>query len=122
VNSNFSFEKSFRLLNKNDFHQLRNGSRFFVSNILLFHVKENGRGHSRLGLAVSRKYGNAVKRNAFKRKVRDFFRNSDLKNSGVDILILPNNKKIISNKFTYNYVEDAIARSIENAFNKEFKR
>jgi ribonuclease P protein component len=122
VNSSFSYEKSYRLLNKNDFHELRNGSRFFVSDILLFHVKENNRGHSRLGLAVSKKYGNAVKRNSFKRIVRDSFRNSKLKEHGVDILVLPNNKKINSKKLSYSHVENSIVQSLENALNKDFKR
>lgn len=118
----FSLEKSYRLLNKNDFHQLRNGSRFFISNILLFHVKENNLGHSRLGLAVSRKYGNAVRRNRFKRIVRNNFRLGEIKNHGVDILVLPNNKKIQKNRLTYSEVENSISKALAEAFNKDFKR
>jgi len=45
--------------------------------------------YSRLGFAVSRKYGNAVQRNRFKRQLRDCFRSSDCHLMGLDLLIIP---------------------------------
>ncbi len=48
----------------------------------------NHLGDSRLGLAVSRKYGNAVQRNRLKRQLRDVFRKSHL-TADVDILVIP---------------------------------
>ena len=41
---------------------------------LMFHAKPNDMNHPRLGLAVSRRAGNAVKRNAIKRRLRQAFR------------------------------------------------
>jgi ribonuclease P protein component len=41
---------------------------------LLFQAIPNDRGHARLGLSVSRRVGNAVKRNAIKRRLREAFR------------------------------------------------
>ncbi len=120
--SNFSFEKSNRLLNKNDFQNLRNGSRFFISDILLFHVKENQLNHSRLGLAVSRKYGNAVKRNSFKRIVRESYRKNPNRNLSQDILVLPNLKKIKMRRMSHEEIENRITRALEVAFDKDFKR
>jgi len=45
--------------------------------------------HSRLGLAVSRKYGNAIHRNRLKRQLRECFRLSDVRYESVDVLVVP---------------------------------
>ena len=51
-------------------------------------LKENGLGITRLGLTVSRKTGNAVKRNRVKRLIREFFRlNDTCFPQGYDIVI-----------------------------------
>ena len=99
----FSFPKSKRLLNKNDFLSLRQGSRFLVSGILLCYFKENNSDHSRLGIAVSKKFGNAVLRNTFKRHIREKFRHSRVEGN-FDFLIVPNLKKIKSNKIDHQEV------------------
>ncbi len=49
----------------------------------------NQLGYSRLGLAISRKYGNAVQRNRLKRQLRDNFRTCDCHSIGIDMLIVP---------------------------------
>jgi len=49
----------------------------------------NGLQHARLGLAVSRKYGNAVQRNRLKRQWRESFRGNGIRSLGVDILAIP---------------------------------
>jgi len=51
--------------------------------------RNNGLGYSRLGLAVSRKFGNAVQRNRFKRLIRDRFRRSDCHAAALDLLLVP---------------------------------
>lgn len=122
MSHNFSFEKSNRLLNKNDFQNLRDGSRFFISDILLFYVKKNSLGKSRIGLAVSTKYGKANKRNRVKRIIREYFRTSIYKNVGDDILVSMNYRKINQKKITHVEFEKRIIGSLENAFGKEFKR
>jgi len=71
---NFFFLKRNRLLKPRDFRYTekvgcRKKSPHFV---LLF--KHNLEGVTRLGLTVSRKNGNAVKRNYIKRFLREFFR------------------------------------------------
>lgn len=49
----------------------------------------NNDSHSRLGLAVSRKSGNAVRRNLFKRISREIFRNWPNRSIAIDIMIVP---------------------------------
>jgi len=50
--------------------------------------RNNHSAVSRLGLAVSRKYGNAVQRNLLKRQLREVFRTT-APISGIDILVIP---------------------------------
>jgi len=70
---------------------MRKGRRLNCGGIRIVY-RYNGLGYSRLGLAVSRKYGNAVQRNRLKRQVRDMFRNSDCESLAVDVLLIPVHK------------------------------
>ncbi|MCK6439281.1 MAG: ribonuclease P protein component [Planctomycetes bacterium] len=52
-------------------------------------VAANDTGHARLGLVVSRKCGNAVRRNRLKRLIREVFRTNKGEFAPVDILVIP---------------------------------
>ena len=67
---------------------MRSGRRINCKGIRLVY-RFNQLGFSRLGLAVSRKYGNAVQRNRFKRQLRDTFRQSEFRSRSIDILAIP---------------------------------
>ncbi|MBW2033337.1 MAG: ribonuclease P protein component [Deltaproteobacteria bacterium] len=84
----FSFFKKKRILNRADFVNLnRSGQRHHTKHFIVI-LKENGLGITRLGLTVSRKTGNAVKRNRVKRLIREFFRLNDTYfPQGYDIVI-----------------------------------
>jgi ribonuclease P protein component len=70
----FSFPKGERLLNRKEFVNLnRSGKRYRTEHFTAL-FKENGLEVARLGITVSKRVGNAVKRNRIKRLVREFFR------------------------------------------------
>jgi ribonuclease P protein component len=58
--------------------------------MLVLYACENGLGHARLGLVVSRKVGSAPVRARWKRCLREAFRLSQLElPTGLDLVILP---------------------------------
>ena len=70
----FSFSKSERLLNRKDFVNLnRSGQKDHTAHFTIIYI-DNGLGITRLGITVSKKIGNSVKRNRLKRLIREFFR------------------------------------------------
>lgn len=70
----FTFPKNERLLNRKDFINLNQlGKRYQTPHFTII-LKKSGLGITRLGITVSKKVGNSVKRNKIKRLIREFFR------------------------------------------------
>ncbi|MBL4760612.1 MAG: ribonuclease P protein component [Mariprofundaceae bacterium] len=67
---------------------MKKGRRFSCNDFRCVYIKNN-LNHGRIGFAVSRKYGNAVQRQQFKRHWREVFRCHIAKISSLDILIIP---------------------------------
>lgn len=86
----FRFPKSHRLLKSVEFDRVFDRRRSRSDNRIVVYGCENGLAHSRLGLVVSRKCGNAVTRNRWKRCLREAFRLSlpELP-AGIDLVVLP---------------------------------
>ncbi|NLY40631.1 MAG: ribonuclease P protein component [Desulfovibrionales bacterium] len=74
--STLTFPSFYRLTRRPQFCRCyERGRRFFSANFVLFvFVHEHQNTAWRLGLAVSKKIGNAVARNRTKRLIREFFR------------------------------------------------
>jgi len=83
---------------------MKKGKRFSYSNFRCIYIKNN-LDHGRIGFAVSRKYGNAVQRQQFKRYWREVFRCHLAKISGLDILIIP----MVSFRKDFNIQKNAMA-------------
>lgn len=69
-----SFPKSARLLKRVDFRRVERGGARRVSEHFVVIARPNSFDFPRLGTTVSRKVGNAVVRNRYKRRIREIFR------------------------------------------------
>ena len=69
-----SFKKADRILKRNEFIQLSKFGRKLQNENFIIIYAPGQFGRSRLGITVTRKVGNAVKRNRIKRLVREYFR------------------------------------------------
>lgn len=68
------FPKKLRLRKRFEFQKFSHDSKRFLGTFLVIDYRKNGLTHSRLGITVTRRYGNACERNRFKRLVRETFR------------------------------------------------
>jgi len=64
------------------------GNRRFRDGLLTLYVAENDSGQARLGISVSKSWGNAVVRNRMKRLLREAFRQSSGIAAGFDYLVI----------------------------------
>ncbi|MFK7766578.1 MAG: ribonuclease P protein component [Mariniblastus sp.] len=88
--SNQTFPKFARLLRQADFDSVYQGSVFAADDVLVILARRNKLGVTRLGLSVSKKVGNAVVRNLWKRRIREAFRKQRLEMpTGMDIIARP---------------------------------
>jgi ribonuclease P protein component len=85
-----AFPQTHRLKTPAEFERCYARKRSASDGVLIVYACENDRAHPRLGCSVSRKVGNAVARNRYKRLFREAFRlaQHDLP-PGVDLILIP---------------------------------
>ena len=84
------FPKSLRLRNTEQFQRVFAARCSVADGTLILFAADNELPHSRLGLTVSKKIGNAVARNRWKRLIREAFRtNQATLPEGLDFVVLP---------------------------------
>lgn len=81
--------KDEKLLKGAQFDAVFKQGRSAGNKVLVLHWMDNGLGHPRLGLVVSRRFGGAVQRNAWKRRIRELFRLNKRKIGARDVVVLP---------------------------------
>lgn len=85
-----SFPKQVRLRKQADFDRVYGGKAYAADDMLVMNGCRNDLGRARIGLSMSRKVGNAVVRNHWKRLIREAFRTqqSELPRD-LDIVVRP---------------------------------
>ena len=90
------FPKNHHLRKDADFQRVYAARVYAADDVLVVNGCENGLTHPRLGLSVSRKVGNAVVRNAWKRRIREAFRLSrESLPVGVDFVVRPQKEAVL---------------------------
>jgi len=84
------FGKELRLRKPADFDRVYQARVYAADDVLVVNGDANGLAHPRLGLSVSKKVGNAVIRNRWKRLIREAFRLSQAElPAGIDLIVRP---------------------------------
>jgi ribonuclease P protein component len=86
------FPKLLRLRTKGDFDAVFAVRTSAADSVLVVYARPNDRARPRLGLAVSRKVGNAVRRNRWKRVLREAFRLAQHRLPALDLVCLPRSR------------------------------
>jgi ribonuclease P protein component len=93
---NLRFPKNYHLRKDADFQRVYAARVYAADDVLVVNGCGNGLAYPRLGLSVSRKVGNAVVRNAWKRRIREAFRLArEVLPAGVDFVVRPQKEAVL---------------------------
>ena len=102
-------------LKKNyEFKNVLNKGKFYKGKYVIIYIKNNKNNENRIGIAISKKIGKAVKRNRLKRLIRESYRmQKDILKKGYDIVFIWN-KQNDNLKVKFNEINN----DIKKLFNK----
>ncbi len=99
-------------LRRSDFRRItRQGPRVVTDYFLLFSDQRVDPGEPRLGITVTRRVGNAVRRNRIKRLVREWFRQRSHRLRGRDLVVIA--RRDIPRTLRLQMVTDDLDRWLE---------
>jgi ribonuclease P protein component len=82
-------KKEETLRNSREFRVVYDGGKSFANKYLVLFFKENGLTYNRVGFVTTKKLGNSVVRNKFKRRLKEAYRAQKTKfKTGYDIVLL----------------------------------
>ncbi len=103
----FSFPRARRVRRQTDFDRVYRCNTYAADETLVVQGCRNGMVISRLGLSVSRRVGNAVVRNRWKRRIREAFRLRHARiPPGLDLVVRPRRGA----KLSFDAIENSLPR------------
>ncbi len=116
------FDKSYRLLSAEDFSYLRKDSKNFSNKWMRVYYKPSkiNSSKTRIGITVTKKVGKANKRSICKRTIREFFRQSEYKSLGLDMLVLVSPRLFKNSKDVKGDLNSALNHSFSNIDKRTF--
>lgn len=117
-----SKNKIYRVSSLLEFNQIKKG-KFFKYNSLWFkyvYINNEKDYPIKLSVAVSKKYGNAVKRNLFKRRIKNaFYSIGQTTQLPSNMLVLVGINRDIEVEISYSIIKDAVDNFVVIVNNKE---
>ncbi|MEZ6102180.1 MAG: ribonuclease P protein component [Pirellulaceae bacterium] len=90
MNEKYDFPPSMRLRSSDEFRRVYNFKQSVADDVLIVYGRPNQLARPRIGLSVSKKIGNAVQRNRWKRHIREAFRLTRHQFPyAIDVVVLP---------------------------------
>jgi ribonuclease P protein component len=90
VIARWGFPSEYHLKTRRDFSRLGVRGRLFSTDHLLIQWGRSNEAHARIGITVVRRFGSSVDRNTFRRRAKEAFRLSKLRDiPGIDINLKP---------------------------------
>ena len=100
--------KKINIVKKNtEFNNIIKIGKKYSNDIFYIYIVDNSYSYNRYGISVSKKVGNAVTRNLYKRRIKDIIDDMDIKFNSKDVVIISRPKL----KFCdYNYIRNSIIK------------
>ena len=104
------------MIKKNyEFKNLFSTGKFYYGEFIHIYIKESKKNINKLGIAISRKQGKAVKRNRIKRLIRENYKNLENRiKKGYNILIVINKEKNLE-EICFKDIEKNFLRTLKKA-------